>query len=299
MTTTTLPLLDVGDARVVVPAPDAGPGNWSGAASAFQDGDVTYLAYRVRRPIIEGRGVSTVVSRSRDGLVFEPVCEVDRDAFGAESFERPVVLRTPDRRLAALPVLCHARLQALVDRGPRRRPSRGPAPRPPDRGAGGRRPGRRQGPGDPGRRRRRLARLDLRAPPDRHGARGPDVDRLRHQHRWPAVGAGRHRAVAPPRRVGRAWRPGHHRRLRSTHWSSCTTADRPPPTTGTSAPVSREARWRHPLEPLVPDPEAGVIASPHSDGALRYVTQVTLSDGTVRRYAEMARPDGAHDLVLL
>ena len=218
---------------------------------------MTYLAYRVRRPIIEGRGVSTVVARSRDGLVFEPVCEVDRDAFGAESFERPVVLRTPDRRLAALPVLCHARLQALVDRGPRRRPSRGPAPRPPDRGAGGRRPGRRQGPGDPGRRRRRLARLDLRAPPDRRGARGPDVDRLRHQHRWPAVGAGRHRAVAPRPASGTRVAPGSPPSSPSTHWSSCTTADRPQPTTGTSAPVSREARSATPARAARPRPPGG------------------------------------------
>ena len=84
-----------------MPAPDSGPGNWSGAASAFQADEMTYLAYRVRRPLTEGRGVSAVVSRSLDGVIFEPVCEVFRDEFGAESFERPVVLPTPEggRRL--------------------------------------------------------------------------------------------------------------------------------------------------------------------------------------------------------
>ena len=37
----TLALPDLDDAEVVVPAPDAGPGNWAGAASAFvADGEV-------------------------------------------------------------------------------------------------------------------------------------------------------------------------------------------------------------------------------------------------------------------
>jgi hypothetical protein len=89
-----LPFLD--EPRVVVPAPDAGPGNWSGAASAVLVDGVTYLTYRVRRPLTEGRGVAVVVAASRDGVAFETVCEVERDEFGAESFERPVVLRRPD-----------------------------------------------------------------------------------------------------------------------------------------------------------------------------------------------------------
>ena len=91
---TPLPTLD--EPRIVVPAPGVGPGNWAGAASAVLVGGVTYLAYRVRRPLPDGRGVATVVLRSRDGVAFEPVCEVFRDEFGAESFERPVVLQRPD-----------------------------------------------------------------------------------------------------------------------------------------------------------------------------------------------------------
>ena len=81
---------------VVVPAPGVGPGNWAGAASAVLVDGVTWLTYRVRRPLPDGRGIATVVARSSDGVDFEPVCEVYRDEFGAESFERPVVLRRPD-----------------------------------------------------------------------------------------------------------------------------------------------------------------------------------------------------------
>ena len=96
METATIPLPDLDRAEVVVPAPDAGPGNWAGAASAAVVDDHVYLTYRVRRPLTAGRGVSTVVARSRDGVHFETISEVWREEFGAESFERPVVLRTPD-----------------------------------------------------------------------------------------------------------------------------------------------------------------------------------------------------------
>src|SRR3954471_15161506 len=94
--TQTLALPSFEDATVVVPAPGTEPGNWSGAASAVLVDGIYWLTYRVRRPIREGRGVSVVVARSEDGEHFVTVAEVGRREFGAESFERPVLVRRPD-----------------------------------------------------------------------------------------------------------------------------------------------------------------------------------------------------------
>jgi hypothetical protein len=80
------------DAVVVVKAPETGPGNWAGAASALLVDGVFWLTYRVRRPVAAGRGVSVVVARSDDGVRFETVCEVGREMFGAASFERPALV---------------------------------------------------------------------------------------------------------------------------------------------------------------------------------------------------------------
>src|SRR3954464_7075011 len=96
MTITALPPLpSYDDCEVVVPAPGDGPGNWAGAASAVLVDGTYWLTYRNRRPLTDGRGVSVVVERSADGVHFEPVAEVFRDAFGSESFERPVLVPVP------------------------------------------------------------------------------------------------------------------------------------------------------------------------------------------------------------
>src|SRR3954462_1580097 len=94
--TQTLALPSFEDATVVVPAPGREPGNWSGAASAVLVDGVYWLTYRVRRPLAEGRGGSVVMARSEDGEDFVAGAEVRRDDFGAESFERPVLVRRPD-----------------------------------------------------------------------------------------------------------------------------------------------------------------------------------------------------------
>ncbi|MFC7504432.1 hypothetical protein ACFQRR_20435, partial [Nocardioides sp. GCM10030258] len=83
------------DPLVVVPAPAAGAGNWAGAASAVLVDGTYWLTYRVRRPLTDGRGVSVVIARSEDGERFTTVAEVHREAFGSESFERPVLVPVP------------------------------------------------------------------------------------------------------------------------------------------------------------------------------------------------------------
>jgi hypothetical protein len=91
---TALPLPGWEDSTVVVEPPGTEPGAWSGApSSVFADGFV-YLAYRLRLPIGAGRGIANVVARSADGLHFTVVAEIGKDRFGAESLERPALVRT-------------------------------------------------------------------------------------------------------------------------------------------------------------------------------------------------------------
>ena len=89
-----LPRWDRG--TVVVDPPGNGPGYWAGAPSALMAGGVTYLAYRLRRPIGDGRGYAVVVARSEDGEQFETVALLGSAEFGAESLERPALAVTPD-----------------------------------------------------------------------------------------------------------------------------------------------------------------------------------------------------------
>ena len=92
---------------VAVPAPARGPGNWAGAPSAALAGDGTpVLAHRVRTAA--GRGGAVVVGDVR----------LTKDRFGAESLERPALVRTGDGgwRLyvsCATPGSKHWRIDAL------------------------------------------------------------------------------------------------------------------------------------------------------------------------------------------
>ena len=117
-------------------------------------------------------------------------------------------------RLAALPLLRHAGLQALVDRGGRRRRARGSRARHPHGRPPRLRRGRRQGPGRAGRR-DRLADVGLRAPAHRGRPRGPDDHRVRDEHRRSRLGVARHRARADARHLGPARRPGHRSAVRA------------------------------------------------------------------------------------
>jgi hypothetical protein len=86
------------DATVVVAPEDPRPGAWVGAPSVQLVDGVWWLAYRDRQPVGEGRGVGNVLARSDDGVTFTPVARVDKDRFGAESLERPALVRTPEGR---------------------------------------------------------------------------------------------------------------------------------------------------------------------------------------------------------
>jgi hypothetical protein len=93
-----LPLPRLSASALVVGPPEEGAGAWAGAPSAVLAGDTFYLAYRLRRPIGEGRGYRNVVAASADGVHFEEVARLERDRFAAESLERPALVRTPEGR---------------------------------------------------------------------------------------------------------------------------------------------------------------------------------------------------------
>jgi hypothetical protein len=111
------PLPAAGDEVVVVPAPGPGPGNWAGAPSAVRDADNGWvIAYRLRSPA--ERGAAVVVARSADGVRLTPVATLARHRFGAESLERPALVRLPDGRWrlylsCATPGTKHWRIEAV------------------------------------------------------------------------------------------------------------------------------------------------------------------------------------------
>jgi hypothetical protein len=284
-------------ATVVVPAPGSGPGNWAGAASAVLVDGVYWLTYRVRRPLAEGRGVTVVVARSTDGERFTTVSELRREDFGAESFERPVLVRRPDRgwRLflsCATPASKHWWIEA-VD-----------ADDPATLSEGGRTvvlPG-----------------------SDAVAVKDPVVL---------VDGTGWRMWVC----VHPLTEPGHEDRMStgyatsddglSWRWRGTVLAPTPGTWDARGARVTAvlsedplvvlydgraraEDNWHEVTglaradgvlspagERLLVAEDEPVLRSPHGDGALRYVAAVPLPTGQTRFYFEAARPDGAHDLL--
>jgi len=60
------------------------------------DGDEIVLAYRLRRPIGQGRGFAVALARSADGVWFETVGMITREQMDTESLERPALIRNAD-----------------------------------------------------------------------------------------------------------------------------------------------------------------------------------------------------------
>ena len=80
-----------------MPAPGTGAGWWAGSSSAALDDDGTFVvAYRVRTGE-RGRGFN-VVARSDDGEHFTTVCTIEQERFGAQSMEKPSLIRTDEGR---------------------------------------------------------------------------------------------------------------------------------------------------------------------------------------------------------
>jgi len=113
-----VPVPGRGRATVVAAPAESGPGNWAGSPSAVLHDGVVYLAYRMHRPVALGRGGLNVLARSADGERFETIALLPKERFGAESLERPALLRTPGGRWrlyvsAATPGSKHWRVDLL------------------------------------------------------------------------------------------------------------------------------------------------------------------------------------------
>jgi hypothetical protein len=82
--------------RVVVPPPQNGEGFWAGAPTACERDGVIYLAYRLRRPVGQGRGYAVVVARSLDGETLETLTVIRQEDMRTDSLERPALTVTED-----------------------------------------------------------------------------------------------------------------------------------------------------------------------------------------------------------
>ncbi len=291
-----LPLPRLSGSTLVVPPPADGAGAWAGAPSALLVDGTFYLAYRLRRPIGEGRGIRNVVAASADGVHFEDIATLERDRFGAESLERPALALTPEGRWrvyvsCATPNSKHWRvdlLEAATPQGLTTAPARTVLP------------------GDDT--------VAVKDPVLLHTGdrwhlwasvhplqRWDDADRMTTDYatspdgvRWTWHGtvlAGRDSewdsrgvrvsAVLPVGDTVEAAYDG--RATAEQNWEELTGL-----ATGSLGPDGLFGR----LEAL----DGAPVRSPFGGGGVRYLSVVPLPDGSSRIYYEVTRPDGAHEL---
>lgn len=281
------------DASVVAAPESPVPGAWTGAPSAALADGVWWLAYRVRRPVGEGRGVGNVLARSADGVRFEPVAVLDKERFGAESLERPALLRAPGGgwRLyvsCATPGSRHWRVDLLEADTVAGLADAAPETVLPGSGT--------EGVKDPV---IRLADGGWHLWASVHPLDDPDAtDRMTTEHAtspdgrdwtWqgtalagtPGTWDARGTRIATVLPDGEGWWGLYDGRATAgENWEERTGLARSP---ALGRPFRAEATG-----PL--------LSSPHPPGGLRYADAVPLPDGTARWFYEATRADGAHEL---
>lgn len=294
--TLTLPDLSDTASTVVAAPPSAVPGAWAGAPSAVVDGDQVLLAYRLRRPVGQGRGFANVIARSGDGVHFTTIGTVISDDFGGESLERPALVRTPEGRWrlyvsVATPGTKHWRVDLLEADSPE---GLSAAPH-----------------------------VTVLPGDDGHAVKDPVL--LHHEGRWhlwasvhPLDQADHTDRMTSDYAVSYDGVDWDWRRTaltgRGGEWDARGTRVSSVELRGdvlyaaydgrATAEENWEERTGMALAQLNVDGEFGTfvpdtgppLGSPHAGGGLRYLSAVQLADGTRRLYYEFTRPDGAHEL---
>lgn len=93
-----IPLPDPARGKVVREVPGAGKGNWVGACSAMYDDEAGkfFLYFRYRKPRGQGRGFECRIAESTDGVNFTDIWTANKDQFGTSSIERGSLMKTPE-----------------------------------------------------------------------------------------------------------------------------------------------------------------------------------------------------------
>jgi hypothetical protein len=286
------------DAAVAVVPEDLRPGGWAGGPSALHVDGVWWLAYRLRRPVGEGRGYANVIARSSDGVTFEQVARISRDDFGADSLERPALVHTPEGRWrlyvsCAIPGTKGWRIDLLEAAAVEDLPAAAAETVLPVGAAGAWK--------DPV---VRLVGDSWHLWASVHPLDDPDAtDRMSTEHAtsddgrtwshegtalggtpgtWDARGVRFATVLLGPGGVDdpATWALYDGRATAAENWEE---------RTGLARATGAGGRF-------TADPDGPLLQSPHEPHGLRYADAVALPDGTTRWFYEATRPDGAHEL---